>query len=426
MFRQLVTMFSPGSADGLTRARMLFNIHPLQLHRYMEEAWSAAGLTPPGTSAAFLGNVNIRGIYGLNPHFTGPSGTLGSLIPPTAVSLPTFPGPVATSGGSAIAPPANLPWDHLIYAYLIENTRIVPIFRRVCDIFAHHELLEVPSDEARLWLRTTEELFNADAPRFHISSISSGLRPDAEAIRRNVYGRLLGMDLNHGRPDDQPYPFVRGTGSNKAFVEHWERFLGEVWQGYLNRKNSSGENSEDPEAVAQHAEALARMLQARRLGGNLAREEFTAVAMMSWLHLTVEFDTPIVETLKSTAPSPAERLRKIGDRVGVAAHPKSRNFFDMAEEASELLRAIELNAFNSSATVHVLYDDAPANPARSRALAVINNWSAATGRDVKLKRLRDAYRPPRPAPLPASARSGRTTAPTPVLARETYSTDGSG
>ncbi|MGY3128554.1 hypothetical protein ACVWW9_002083 [Agrococcus sp. UYP33] len=414
MFRQLATSLTPpaGGSLGLDRARMVFNIHPLQLHRYLEEAWAAGGQPPPPTAlgAVFLGNPRVPSLFALNPLLTTAGAPLSSAIQ-TASPLPTLPPPAAAASPLVAA---AAPWDHLMYAYLIENTGIMRVFRRVIEAFAVGEALEVPGDEARLWLRATEELFFRDPPPFHVSSLTSSVRPDLDATRRNAYWRLFGMDLNQVQADGRPLPYVRGAGANRTFVEQWERFQSEVWQGYLNRRNSSGENSEDPEAVANHAEALSRMLQARRLQGNLAREEFFFVAMMAWFHLTVEYDTPIVEALRAQAPSPAERLRKIGERVGLPADPRSRNFFDMATEASAILRAIELDAFNTPATVTALYDNTAVNPIRTTILAVINNWSAATGRNVKLRRQRDAAPAPRRSRVPISALSAGS------VSRESY------
>ena len=100
-------------------------------------------------------------------------------------------------------------WDHLIYAYMIENTRIYEIFRRVLYEFLYGEKLGVPLPDAQDWLRNTEELFYRDPPPFFITTITSDIRADLRASRRNAYQRMFGMDLNHGTDDGQPYPFVR-------------------------------------------------------------------------------------------------------------------------------------------------------------------------------------------------------------------------
>ncbi len=46
-------------------------------------------------------------------------------------------------------------WDHLIYAYLIENTRIFDIFERLLETYAFSEDLETPSPAGQLFWRTT-------------------------------------------------------------------------------------------------------------------------------------------------------------------------------------------------------------------------------------------------------------------------------
>ena len=43
------------------------------------------------------------------------------------------------------------------YAYLIENTRIYEIFRRVIFEYRYGEKLGVPLESAQHWLRNTEE-----------------------------------------------------------------------------------------------------------------------------------------------------------------------------------------------------------------------------------------------------------------------------
>lgn len=426
MFRLLARWLKAGlnapNPDPDGDAISLFRLHPIQLHRYLEEAWAAGGFEPYPISGftvdnIFLGDPNITDDLAL------PIGLLGELrsgIPflVPSPSPPVFPPPRADYALPGQPPPglqsgAKQPWEHLIYAYLIENTGVVRIFRRVLEMYASGERLEVPSLDSRRWLRSTEELFFRDPPPFHISSITSLARPDLEAARRYAYRELLGIDLNHGRADGTPYPYPRDASANTDFVAQWEAFLGEVWQGYINRRNSSGENSTDPEAVANIADFLAKMQRVRRQNGNLAREEFFHTAMMSWFHLTLESDTPIVVDLKANAANAVERLRKIGERVGIAPHPKTRNFFELAEPASSLLRFIELEQFSEASKASVLFDLTPLNRVREDALVVINHWAIATGRNLKVRRPREApsaRTSPRPA-VPAPPAPGPAAAP---------------
>ena len=97
------------------------------------------------------------------------------------------------------------------------------------------------------------------------------------------------------------------------------------------------------------------MMAMRRRGGLLAREEFVHVTTMSWFHLTLETDIPIVADLKAQATSPADRLAKIAERVGMAPAPRSRELFELADLMSALLRAIELGLFDTGRGAEALF-----------------------------------------------------------------------
>ena len=111
--------------------------------------------------------------------------------------------------------PANSRWDHLIYAYMIENTRIFEIFDRVVREFEAGERFETPEPDAALWLRTTEALFYRDLGSGFAGSLTSWIRPDLRATRRNTYYRLLGLHLNHGIDGNRPYTFDKPTAANR-------------------------------------------------------------------------------------------------------------------------------------------------------------------------------------------------------------------
>ena len=83
------------------------------------------------------------------------------------------------------------------------------------------------------------------------------------------------------------------------------------------------------------------MLIARRQSGNLSREEFFFVSMMSWFHLTVDSDLPIIADLKAQGTSAEQRLFKIAQMVGLPAHGLSRSYFEIADAISAVLIAIE-------------------------------------------------------------------------------------
>lgn len=381
MFRQLALLITPPPAPpppalAEQAAGIVFGIHPIQLSRFLEEVWAAR-------------NPNLQ------------------ILTPTALEIPAAIPQVGLERDSgirdSIVDPANRPtyppslWDHLIYAYLIENTRVYEIFRRVLEEYAYGERLGVPSDEGQRWLRTTEQLFFRDNPPFQIYSLASWIRPDIRAVRRNAYQRMFGLDLNHGTDDNRPYPYPRATAANTEFSPTFEELLREVWRAIENVRNQVGANQTDVTTIANLARAIFDMLRVRRQEhvGNLGRDELFHVSTMDWFHLTLSFNTPIVHDLKADASSAAERLQKIGERVGLPAHSRSDSYFRLATNMSLILREMELGTFNDPA------GGAPAlfqlGVFQAAMQETITHWSIATGRDVKVRPV--AVTAPQPAPI---------------------------
>jgi hypothetical protein len=309
-------------------------------------------------------------------------------------------------------------WDHLIYAYMVENTRVYEIFRRVLEEYAYGERLGVPSDETQRWLRTTEQLFYNDNPPFQIYNFATWIRPDIRAVRRNAYHRLFGLDLNHGTDDNRPYPYPRAAAANTEFVATFEELLREVWRAIENVRNQVGANATDVTTIANLARAIFDMLRVRRQEsvGNLARDELWHCSTLDWLNLTLSFNTPIVVDLKAEATSAAERLQKIGERVGLPAHSRSDSYFRLATNVSLILREMELGTFNTVTGAPALFQNGVFQAAMQE---TITHWSVATGRDVKIRPVTvtpPAPTPIRPSPLPLGgmaqpSQNGRVTAP---------------
>ncbi len=311
----------------------------------------------------------------------------------STVAGPGTPPPVVTIVG--LYPPRL--WDHLIYAYMVENTRAYEIFRRVLEEYAYGERLGVPTNESQRWLRTTEALFYRDNPPFQIYALASWIRPDIRAVRRNAYQRMFGMDLNHGTDDNRPYPYPRATAANTEFSATFEELLREVWRAIENVRNQVGANQTDVTTIANLARALFDMLRVRRQEqnvGNLGRDELLHVSTMDWLHLTLSFNTPIVHDLKAEANSAAERLQKIGERVGLPAHSRSDSYFRLATNMSLILRELELGTFNDANGAPALFQTGVFQAAMQE---TITHWSIATGRDVKVRPV--AVTAPQPTPI---------------------------
>jgi hypothetical protein len=378
MFRQI--------AKSLPRPEDLFTFHPLQLAGALEQAWSRK--FSPAVS---------------------PSPELAKPLPTPLLNL---------AQGIASTPQSQVVSDHLIYAYMIENTRIYEIFHRVLREYLHGERLDIPSSAGQQWVRTTEELFYRDPPSFFIFSLTSYVRPDLRASRRNAYYRMFGLDLNHGTDDGRPYPYEKATIVNRDFVPTFEKFLFEVWRGIINVNTTSGPNPTDDAAIRDHVANLFDMLTNRRRNGNLSREEFFFVSLMSWFHLTVEFDSPIVVDLKAQGSSPAERLKKIGERVGLPAHGRAEDLFSLADPASTTLLAIESGLFKDISQVGNFYRNpvlpATTNPLRDDIKTIITNWSTATGRNVKGEPVTASPAATSPAAVPTAAVSPNGGSPVPV------------
>lgn len=367
MFRQFAKPNFPGGAE------VLFRLHPAELAALLEQAWEFRR----HDSNQSIGHPDRRS------DVPGLPGYLLGAFPNYFKNLGNFTNPPP---GEEECPPGCVAWEHLIYAYMIENTRIYDIFCRVLYEFRHGEQLGVPLEGSEHWLRNTEELFFREPTPFFIYSLTSNLRPNLDAVRRNAYHRMFGMDLNHGTKDNKPFSYIKASAANTEFVDTFEEFLREVWIGIIHRTTTSGPNPTADAEIANLAEKLHDMLRTRRISGNLAREEFFFVSMMSWFHLTLEFNSPIVLSLRAEGASPEQRLFKIAQRVNMPAHSLSKHFFDMADAISRILIAIETGIFNTADAVSALWTPLPPAPSgqfERDIRTILTHWSITTGRDPK-------------------------------------------
>ena len=394
MFRTLARLLNdPSLSAPGPLATEVFEIHPYQLSQWLEATWIWNGTVAnwlgsgyPAGQSPYLGNPNIVETLELPdaPEAALTQGFLRSGIPLNAGQIPRF--SPAPAPGQNLAPSVGLPWEHAAYALIIESTGVYEILAEVTRRYVVGETLEPPSLKTQQWLRATEELFFRDPPLYHITGITSQFRPDARVTRRNLYWRLLGMDLPHPLPPGQrgadEQLWKRDTAvANVRFHELWQELLRQVWIGYENVTNTSGAKPTNPAYIAQVCRYLQEMLTMRRLNGLLAREEFVAVSEMSWFHLTVEFDTPLVIDLRAQGSDPFDRLVKIGERVGMKPSPRSWELFQLADLMSGVLRFIELGVFNTEIAAAAFYTGNTSLSADM--LNIINLWEMATGDSIK-------------------------------------------
>lgn len=362
-------------------------VHPGQLSRWLDEVWGAGPaatiLDPLPGVEVFLGKTD--GTTNVVPSLDAPPAGAPSFVGPSGID-PTNAANFTNATGPLVAAPI---WHHLIYAYLLENTGAVEIMAEVVRRSVQGETLEIDSNRAVQWLRATEELFFREPPLFSIPSVSSQLRPEARVVRRNAYWRMFGLDLSHAIAPRwanpalgaQPWKVDVGNGVNTSFREKWAELLRQVWLGYENRNNAVGANGTDNAFLRLLCETLRDMMNMRRRGGFLAREEFASVAVTSWFDLTLSDNTPIVLALNCQAASRADRLALIAQRVGMAPAPRARELFELAPLMSVLLRVMEGGAFNSEAAAELLYK--PGTELAETMNRIIDLWQSATGERVK-------------------------------------------
>ncbi len=176
MFRQLVTPPGPPSSANSTQAlknvNSLFMYHPLQVSALVETVWRCryhSALSPfvpwPATITTPLLQDGTNFFSGYDWTGGTPSQLQQTLPPPTGGPLIA---PIDQPGLTGMDPNSGLPklhtnWDHLIWAYVVENTRIFDIFSKVLETYMFSEDLEVPSLPSQLFLRNLEYLVYGDA-----------------------------------------------------------------------------------------------------------------------------------------------------------------------------------------------------------------------------------------------------------------------
>lgn len=288
--------------------------------------------------------------------------------------------------------PAAIPgWDHLGYSYVLENTRIIQILRRVVREYRSGEGIGIPGIETQQWLDATEALLFGAANPVPSWLSTSLVRPDAEAVRRNAYWRFFGLDLAFGDDQNRSPAYDRAAAANTVFVRLFEELLNELWRAMSNERNIAGENVSDDDRIYRIAEELGYVLRARRQHNTLTREEAGAALALGWAELSVAENNPVVSDLGAEATNPATRLQLIGEKVGLPAHSKSAAFFSMAAALSKFLYTIESGLVGGPEHAWVLYREtkpdptATGEPIGAESRRVITEWAAASGKDLKAR-----------------------------------------
>jgi hypothetical protein len=285
------------------------------------------------------------------------------------------------------------PSFHIIYAYMIENTKIFQIFQKIIALYLTGEELTIPFNnnefDTKPWIENSHKLFFSKAETSVWSR--SYIIDSFEAQRRNAYYSLFGLDLNHGLGENNttPFPYVRPKAFNANFIEEFESFLKLCWQMIINYNNTSNINTTDLIALQEQVDSLRKMLLSRRTTEedldnysylNHSRTEYDAVVMADWFMHAISYNSPIVVEMGAEAVSAAERLNILGRKVGISPSSKTTNFLELAPLMATLLRIIELDEIDG------IYLACIANPT-TKEYALINsiiyNYQLSTGRDIK-------------------------------------------
>jgi hypothetical protein len=318
-------------------------------------------------------------------------------------------GPINSPVGAALLfAPVDAPPYHLMFAYMIENTRIFQIFEKLIYMYMNDEELGLASasnidhQRAFQWILNTENLYFKHLSNNSFRNTTSNVRSDQESVRRNAYYRLFGMDLAFEHSSNMGY--TKAKTANNGFVVLFEQFLIEVWQAYINSRNSSGANTTDYQKIIDMVTKLREILLARRGATgrislaeyrfmNLSREEYASVGLFNWLFYIISYDSPLVTFLGCQANTASERLIKIGKKVQIEAHSKSQALFDLSVPTATVLRSIEYGLFEVPNWLQQSIESQTpsgmgiATPQQSAALidllSIINNWEKATGHIIK-------------------------------------------
>ena len=152
MFFQLANVFGGGIAGA---DQVLTGFRPSHISEFLEALWATNRSLPRDTA-------------------------LGVPAPPNAAhqQMARSAGNLLDRnfGGGVIALPLPLPpvqWHHIVYAYLLENTRIVDILRQVVFDWTHGERLPTATVATHRWLQATEQVFFANPWSYSVRAVTS-------------------------------------------------------------------------------------------------------------------------------------------------------------------------------------------------------------------------------------------------------------
>ena len=303
---------------------------------------------------------------------------------PALEGHPGAPGRQPTASMRSQRRRTGMPWDHFGYSFCIDNTRAPQILLRVLKGFRSGEGLGIPSAATQRWLDATEVLLAGAINPMAAWLSTSAVRPSAEAVRRNAYWRVFSMDLSFGTDANAPFVYDKAEATNRTFPQLFEELLFELWRAIENIKNLVGANSTDNDRIFRLAEQLSYILRFRRQNGVLDREELSRLAGdgLGRADPRVQHPSRARPARRGNQPRrpPAHhrRTRRAGSRTARPA-PSCR------WPASSRSCCGPWRPTRCAAPTTRRSSTRMTKPAIGKeSLRVLTEWSAATGRDLKV------------------------------------------
>ena len=293
--------------------------------------------------------------------------------------------------------PPLLRWDHLIYAYMIENTRVYEIFRRVVvRVRARREARHADRRRRRA---------DAGCARPRSCSIKDGApfldhvgreppAPRPRGNRRNAYQRMFDMELNHGTRRRQALSVRQGRRRQQRLRRHLRGAPARGLDRHDLRHRDQPAATRPIRRRSQTSRASCTTCcgRAARTATCRARSSRSSAAM-SWFHLTLRIrTTPIVRSLRADATGTEQRLFKIAERVGLPAHGLSKHFFDRRSAVAHPDPDRDGRLQPPAMRARALHAGDPRRPTarRRRCARSSSNWTAITGATSRRARWRRA------------------------------------
>ena len=220
---------------------------------------------------------------------------------------------------------------------MIENTRVYEIFRRVLEEYAlRRAARRARRDEGQRWLRTTEAAVlprQSALPDLHARELDPPGHPRRAAQRRTSG---CSASTSTTAPTTTARTRTRARRPPTPSSRRRSRSCCARCGGRSRTsRNQVGPNQTDVTTIANLARALFDMLRVRRQEQRREPRARRAVPRLDDGLVPPDAELQHADrpaTSRPTRRPPAERLQKIGERVGLPAHSRADSYFRLADE----------------------------------------------------------------------------------------------